>query len=60
MNLFSTSEVMIHATHDQGLSQSPTHKPNSLHVGTSLHLNNSGPGWFQQILHEAVFIGFTC
>jgi len=28
VNLFSTSEVMIHATSDLGLSQSPTHKPN--------------------------------
>jgi len=25
-------------------------------LAQSLHLNNSGPGWFQQILHEAVFI----
>jgi len=25
-------------------------------LAQSLYLNNSGPGWFQQILHEAVFI----
>jgi len=25
-------------------------------LAQSLHLNNSGPGWFQQIFHEAVFI----
>jgi len=25
-------------------------------LAQSLHLNNSGPGWFQQILHEADFI----
>jgi len=25
-------------------------------LAQSLHLNNSGPGWFQQILHEAIFI----
>jgi len=29
-------------------------------LAQSLHLNNSGPGRFQQILHEAVFISFTC
>jgi len=25
-------------------------------LAQSLYLNNSGPGWFQQILHETVFI----
>jgi len=25
-------------------------------LAQSLHLNNFGPGWFQPILHEAVFI----
>jgi len=25
-------------------------------LAQSLNLNNSGPGWFQQIFHEVVFI----
>jgi len=29
-------------------------------LAQSFHLNISGPGWFQHILHEAVFISFTC
>jgi len=61
----STPGMMNHTTNGYELSQhqhtNPTKdqdrntQPSSCWLKV-IHLNNSSPGWFQQVLHEAVFI----